>query len=481
MSDIKAFAERFAAIKERSRAEEGPSLAERKARRLDVFAGLPPLDAARLLYEWRFWARPKQLPPAGKWDVWAIVGGRGFGKNRTGAEWVRSRVESGAARSIALIGPTTGDIRRYMIGGYKGKARNGSGLLDVCPPWCMPHMNEVKGELHWPNGAVAYVCTAERPELRGANLDTIWGDEIIKWRYADPLWENLQLTLREKGIARPQVCLTTTPRPLELLRSIILDEGTHTTHATTRENASNVHRAWLARMDRIMGGTRQGLQELEAELLGDNPAALFHRAVIDAYRVLVAPPLVRILIGVDPSTSKHRQSDPTGLIAGGIARNGEVYVLADGTNKYTPEQWGDKGFELHDGHGADGFVVERNKVGDLAAMNLRAAAARRKQGPPKIFEVQAMGDKGERAKPVSTLYAKGRVHHVGRLPQLEDEMTEWDPSSNVSPNRLDALVHMVVELTGIDKEEPEPPDPSKRVAAWLNRHRNVRPSPRDTL
>lgn len=454
-----AFVAKMARIKSESAKRVGPSLAELVAARAieerrAFYERLTPLDATRLLYAWEFWRRPKQTPPAWSWDCWLILAGRSFGKSRTAAEFVRDRITSGAVKSIALVGPDFTDIRRYMVGGLKGKERNGSGLLDVFPPWHRPDFKEGKQEIHFHTGAVAYLCSAEDRELRGANLSLIWGDEPIKWPNAQTLIDNINLTLREKGPARPQVVYTTTPRPLEFLREIILDSGTHTTHGSSRENAANLHEAWLPKMERLIGGTRFGAQELEAEVLGDNPDALFSQATIDAHHVREAPLLARVVVGIDPAASTHRTSDETGIVVVGIDADGDLYVLADYTAKMTPEEWGDRAIKAYRVHGASAIVVERNKIGDMAAANIRAANARAEGASSliRIAETLAMGEKASRAEPVSTLYEKGRVHHVGRLARLEDELTEWDPRSGFSPNGLDALVHAICELAELDVE-----------------------------
>jgi len=402
-----AFVEKMARIKAESANRAGPSLAEKiagksEAWRRTFYDRLSPLDAARLLYSWEFWRRPKQTAPAWQWDAWLILAGRGFGKTRSGAEFVRERVESGAVKSIALVGPDLADIRRYMVGGQKGKERNGSGLLDVFPPWHRPDFKEQKGEIHFHTGAVAYLCSAEDKELRGANLSLIWGDEPIKWPNAQALIDNINLTLREKGPVRPQVVYTTTPRPVEFLREIILDRGTHTTHGTSRENSANLHDAWLRKMERLMGGTRQGAQELEAEVLGDNPDAIFSQATIDAFRVREAPLLARTVVAIDPAASTHRRSDETGVVVVGTDVHGELYVLADLTAKMSPEEWGDAAINAYKVHCASAVVVEKNRIGDLAASNVRAASARaRGHGTPiRIVEVLVLTGTKIRGIPV---------------------------------------------------------------------------------
>lgn len=451
------WAAHYASLRRASDSLLGRSWMERLAALPDaareaIMAEVGALDAHRLLYDWSMWARPKQRAPAGDWDVWFLNCGRGFGKSRTGAEWIRARVETGQARSIALVGPNLDHIRRWMVGGDKGKSRNGSGLLDICPPWNRPRWLEEKGELRWPgpDGAVAYACSADTPELRGPNLDTVWGDEPIEWRAGEALWQNIGLTLREPGGARPQIVVTSTPKPLALIRQIILEPGCVVTMGSSDENASNVAASWLERQHRTLDGTRQGEQELHAGWLGENPGSMFSIGTIDRHRVRDAPAFERVVVGVDPAASRKRWSDRTGIVAAGIYR-GELYPIEDATAKLTPEQWGQRAVEMAYRLSAS-VVVERNKVGDLAAANIRSSerefrAARGITGPTlTIVDVLADGDKPTRHTPLSTAYQRGGVHHVGRLARLEDEMAEWDPGRSDSPDGLDALGHVAQEL-----------------------------------
>lgn len=478
------FAARMADIKARSRAEVSLSPAERLAfcerwRPGTVAAlmrSLSPTDRLRLLFAWRgFWARPKQLAPLSAFDVWLLLGGRGVGKTRTGAEWTWERIKSGDAREVALVGPSFGEIRKIMVGGFERRADgyNGSGLLDILPPWVAFEVKEQKGEVRFPQyDARCYFVSAEKPEYRGGNPDTVWADEPIAWADPETLLANIFLSNRKRGRVRPQMCMTTTPRPVQFLRDLIMDDGTVVTHATSWENASNLAPGWIERMARTMGGTRQGQQELEGELLGDNPDALIAASVIDQHRVAEAPELDRVAVAIDPAVSQHRKSDDTGIVAvgrAGRADDGHLFVLADATKRYTWDGWATAAFELAEAHGASVFVVERNRSGDAAAANLRTAGVNRGfsvrtksdgktqqlVGPGgrsiEIVEILAMGDKAGRAGPLSTAYERGRVHHVGRLPRLETEVTEWDPKSAVSPNGLDALVHAATELLELDR------------------------------
>ena len=462
--DPRALQERLAAIRDASARLEGPSLADRLSRlepeaRQRIYAELTPLDWRILQYEWAFWARPKQQAPQCDYDVLLWLAGRGFGKSQAGSEWVRQRVESGA-KSIALIGETDGEIRRWMVGGDEGgnPRPDKSGLIDVCPPWM--GLRWIKGdrELHFRyHNAIAYACSAEKAELRGPNLDTVWGDEIIKWRYPDAIWSNMSLALR--GVTatglRPQVALTTTPRPMRLLKAIIMDQSTVTIRGRLMENSA-LPAMYVDRQLRQLGGTRLGLQELYGEVLGDNPDSLFDQATIDLHRREQQPHLTKVVVGVDPAASKKRKSDDTGIVVAGLGEDSHVYVLEDATGRYTPEEWGRRVVTLVDDWNAS-VVVERNRVGDLAAANIRAGyrETHGARAAVPIEEVLAMGSKEQRAEPISTLYERGRVHHVGRLMRLEDEMTEWDPKTTVSPNGLDALVHAVFVLTDIgEKEDP---------------------------
>lgn len=464
---VDEFNARIAEIEAMGRLQAGPSLAEQLAltkEGIEWLESLSPLDAHRLLYDWEFWARPKQLAPSGKWVIWFLLGGRGTGKNRTAAEWVRGRIESGEAKSIALIGPTWKEVRRFMVGGRTGQG--GSGLLDVFPDFGpddprTPRFIENKQEVHFDAyDAIAYLNTAEQKELRGANLDTIWWDELCKAKYARALFDNVEMTLRVEGDLQPQMVISTTPMPMAIMKEIIMDPGTHTTHAVTTENAANVAQTWLDRMQRRYAGTRQGQQELGAKILGDNPDAMFHLSLIEAARVDDCPDLVEVCVGVDPAVSTHRQSDAVGIVAAGIDADGGVYVLEDRTAKMSPNEWASEAVDLGLKWGADYFVVERNKVGDLAKSNLMNEIRRRHREdeliPKAAFrEAYSSSDKASRATPVAGLYEQGRVHHVGHLGRLESEMTEWNPSRSKSPNGIDALCHAVYELCQLASFELE--------------------------
>jgi phage terminase large subunit-like protein len=452
----------------------GPSIAERFARlpasaRDLILDELTDIDLARLRYDWGTWARPKQDPKLPPHRIVFWLGGRGAGKTLTGAQRVRRRVEAGA-RSIALVGPTLRDIERYQIKG-DGAA---DGILTVFPPSRAPeykahkaavffHHNDCQGcsSAETCGGAIAYVNSAEDPEFRGPNLDTVWCDEPAKWRYLSTIWHNIELATRLRGALPLEIFLTATPLPLQLFRELIADEDTVTILMPQDDNASNLDPGYLARMRRLYDGTRLGKQEREGEILTDNPDALFQSSVLDFHRVESAPHLVEYAIAVDPAIATNPGNDDTGIIGGGRDAAGHIYINVDASSKSKSDIWGDDVIKTGAQNDADVIVVERNRGGDLVAANVRAAKARRSgemaSKSLKIIEVLATKGKAIRAEPAATLTEKGFVHIVGRLPKVETELTEWNPKlGGRSPNRLDAVVMLIWYLARLgDEERPD--------------------------
>lgn len=401
-----------------------------KLRRLEALA-----EASR--FDWRRKARPDQLtPPDGAipWRVWLLLAGRGFGKTRTGAEHIRERVMSGAAKRIALVARSAADVRDVIVEGE-------SGILAVSPPAERPTWEPSRRRLTWPNGAIATTYSADEPDqLRGPQHDYAWADELAAWRYPDA-WDQLLFGLRLG--ADPRAIVTTTPRPTPIIRALVSAATTHVTRGRTRDNAANLAPGFLDAIVARFEGTRLGRQELDGEILDDNPGALWRRDGIDAARVRVAPDLRRVVVGVDPAVTASATSDETGIVVAGLGYDGRFYVLGDYSGRYSPEQWASRAVQAYREHKADRVVAERNQGGDLVERNLRTVD----RNLP-VTTVHAKRGKALRAEPVSSLYEQGRVSHVGSLAALEDQMTAWDPGGDgESPDRVDALVYALDDLS----------------------------------
>jgi phage terminase large subunit-like protein len=388
-----------------------------------------------LCHDWRFWARPSQLPPEGNWRIWLLLAGRGFGKTRSGAEWVRAQVESGAAGRIALVAPTAADARDVMVEGA-------SGLLAVAPPGEQPHYEPSKRRLTWRNGAVATLFSADEPErLRGPQFDAAWCDELAAWRYP-AAWDMLMLGLRLGN--QPRVVVTTTPKPVRLIRALLQARDCVVTRGATRENAENLAPSFLAAITQQYAGTRLGRQELEAELLEDVPGALWSRETIERGRVAAAPSLARIVVAIDPAVSSGERADETGIVVAGLGEDGHGYVLEDRSGRYRPHEWAGQAIAAFHAHAADRIVAETNNGGDMVETTLRMVDAAIPYKP-----VHAASGKIARAEPVAALYEQNRTHHVGAFPALEDQMCAFLGSGALgqsSPDRVDALVWALSEL-----------------------------------
>lgn len=408
-----------------------------------VYASLSEEERERLRYEWRAWARPSQVAPAGDWRVWLILAGRGFGKSRSGAEWVREQVESGKCGRLALVARTAADVRDVIVEGE-------SGIMSISPPWFMPVYEPSKRRLTWPNGAIATTYSADEPNsLRGPQHDGAWADEIAAWNDPDA-WDQLMFGLRLGQ--DPRVVATTTPRPTPLVRDLVADRGTAITRGSTFDNAANLAPSALAAYRTKYEGTRLGRQELYAELLLDTPGALWSADAIHAARVRQAPPLVRAVVGVDPSGSSHRKSDEAGIVTAGVGKCGckgnaqdlHGFVVSDRSGVLSPESWARAAAKSFHEHRADRVVAEKNYGGDMVMTTIKLIDA-----SVCFRDVTATRGKAVRAAPIAALYEQGRVHHVGFLPELEDQMTTWDPlNSKESPGRMDALVWALTDLMG---------------------------------
>ncbi len=414
----------------------------------ELIAALSPGLAQWLLRHWPLLGRASQTPPdlaqgGGDWTTWLLLGGRGAGKTRAGAEWVRALATRGQARRIALVAESLADLREVMVEGV-------SGLLAVHPRHERPRWEPTRRRLEWPNGAIAQGFSADDPEsLRGPQFDAAWCDELAKWRYAEAAFDMLQFGLRLG--ARPRQMVTTTPRPTALLRRLLADPACAVTRMATAENAVHLAPTFLEGVVGRYAGTRLGRQELDGEIIEDRPDALWNRALIEAGRESAAPPLVRIVVAVDPPASSRKGADACGLIAAGIDREGVVHVLADDSAPgLTPNGWGGRALALYRRLEADHVVVEINQGGEM----VRTILAGLDPDVP-VAEVRATRGKWLRAEPVAALYEQGRVRHAGAFPALEDELCDFAPdglSNGRSPDRLDALVWAVTALALGPKE-----------------------------
>jgi phage terminase large subunit-like protein len=430
-----------------------------RADRLDEALGLlSPAEMRFILSDWPTFAHEHQLPPGGAWRIWLLMGGRGAGKTRAGAEWVRAmalgagwlRPEQGGQSEfsgrIALVGETFADVREVMVEGV-------SGLLAVHPKADRPLWTPTRRRLEWPNGAVAQAFSSEDPEaLRGPQFDIAWCDELAKWRHAEETFDMLQFGLRLG--AEPRQLVTTTPRPVPLLKRLLGLPETAVSHAPTRANAPFLAPGFLEAVVSRYAGTRLGRQELDGELIEDRPDALWSRERLEAMRVSRAPQeLARIVIAIDPPASSGRKSDACGIIAAGLGEDGLAYVLADRSMaRAKPSDWAAAAVGLWHGLKADCLVAEVNQGGEMVAEVIAGA-----DPAVPVKQVRATRGKFSRAEPVAMLYDQDRIRHVGPLPELEDEMTDFGPSglsSGRSPDRLDALVWAVSELLLGPRAEP---------------------------
>ncbi|AWN47153.1 ATP-binding protein [Methylobacterium terrae] len=391
---------------------------------------------------WRLKARPEQLAPDGDWFGWLILAGRGWGKTRTGAEWVQEQVQQRRAGRIALVAATAADARDVIVEGP-------SGLLAIAPKHMRPEYEPSKRRLTWPNGAVASTYSADEPErLRGPEHDSAWCDELGAWRYPEA-WDMLMFGLR---LGRPRCVVTTTPKPVRLIRDLLARSDVRITRGRTMDNAANLAPSFIDAIQKRYGGTRLGRQEIDGELLQDVPGALWQREWIDQDRVTAAPEdLRRIVVAIDPAVTNTENSDETGIIVAGLDAAGHVYVLDDLTARLGPLDWARLAVAAYRRHQADRIVAEVNNGGELVSATVRMVDA-----AVPFREVRASRGKAVRAEPVSALYEQHKVHHVGSFTALEDQMCAFTADFNrstagYSPDRVDALVWAITELAVVNQ------------------------------
>ncbi len=419
------------------------SLASRPpAEREAILADLSDAELEALEWDWPFWARPDQLAPPGDWNTWLALAGRGWGKTRSGAEWVRG-IKASISR-IALVAPTAADVRDVIVEGE-------SGILATSPPWDRPVYEPSKRRLTWANGAQAALYSADEPDrLRGPQHGAAWCDELAAWRYPEA-WDMLQFGLRLG--THPRAIVTTTPKPVALIRNLLRDPGTVVTRGRTLDNAANLAATFLTAIQRKYAGTRLGRQELDAEMLDDVPGALWTRAMLDALRATHRPDTMRrCVVGLDPAVTSGEDADETGIVAAGTLADGTGIVLEDESCRDTPDGWARRAVALYHRVKADRIVAEVNNGGDLVEAVIRTV-----DRSVPVVKVHASRGKAKRAEPVAALYEQGRVRHLGAFPAMEDQMcaftADFDPAkAGYSPDRMDALVWALTDLM----VEPQP-------------------------
>ena len=394
-----------------------------------------------LKYDWEFWARPEQKTPLGKWITWLLLAGRGYGKTRVGAEQIIKWKNEGYKR-FTLMAKTPAEARDIMVQGE-------SGILACSPPWDVPDYKPSNRSLIWSNGAEAHIYSGENYEQsRGSQCEKGWIDELAKYRNPQEALDNVMLGLRLGD--NPQIVITTTPKPTKTIKDLIKDEATIVTRGSTYDNMGNLAETFIQTIIKKYENTRLGRQELYAEILDDNPNALWRRADIDKSRIerKDCPRFERIVIGVDPAVTDGETADDTGIIVAAKDSNNHGYILEDDTINASPDAWGRKVVNAYHKWQADRIIGEANNGGDMIEYVIRTIdrnVAYRK--------VTATRGKLLRAEPIAALYEQGRIHHVGYFGDLEDQYCEWQPGDK-SPNNMDAAVWALTELFAKDNLGP---------------------------
>jgi phage terminase large subunit-like protein len=384
-------------------------------------------------YDWSKHARPNQVIPETDWRFWLILAGRGFGKTRTGAETVRRWVKKYPL--VNLIGATASDARDIMIEGE-------SGILAITPKSERPAYVGSKSRLEWPNGARSLIFTADEPErLRGKQHMKLWCDELASWRYSDA-WDQANFGLRLGD--NPQAVITTTPKPIKLIRELQRNPACHITRGSTYENRANLADAFFSEIIAKYEGTRLGRQELLAEVLEDVEGALWTRKLIDDTRrpKHPIPDMARIVVAIDPAVTSGEDADETGMVVAGRGVDGRGYVLADLTCRLSPDAWAKRAVNAYHEFRADRIVAEVNNGGDLVERVIRTVDRN-----CSYRAVHASRGKRVRAEPIAALYEQARVSHCGAFDALEDQMCMYVPDQyDGSPDHVDALVWALTDL-----------------------------------
>jgi len=379
-------------------------------------------------------ARPEQIPTDDKtWTTWLYLAGRGAGKTRTAAEWLAFQASSNPRTRWAIAAPTYSDVRDTCAEGQ-------SGIVQVLREYgTLKDYNRSIGELFLTNGSRIKLFSGEEPDrFRGPQFHGGWFDELAAFKYPDA-WDQYQFGLRLGDF--PQTIVTTTPRPTKLIKDLIARKGVRVVRGSTFDNAKNLAPSALIELKARYENTRLGRQELYGEILDNVEGALWTREMIESARVTEAPPLVRVVVAIDPAVTSSSTSDETGIVCAGVSSAGEYYILDDKSLRASPDKWARQAVNLYHEHKADKIVAETNNGGDMVIMLLKQVDA-----GIATKKVTATRGKQLRAEPISSLYEQGKVHHIGYFPELESQMCEWTPLSNESPDRLDALVWALTEL-----------------------------------
>ena len=401
----------------------------------EILKKLSDEEIIALYYDWEgVWSRPSQVEPAGNWTYWLILAGRGWGKTKTAAEWIRKRVCTLESKHIALVAPRASDIRDIMIEGP-------SGILNVFPPNQRPNYEPSKRKITFHTGAVAITYSGDEPDqLRGPNVDTAWVDELASIPKQEQVLDMIAFCLRI-GV-NPRCVITTTPRPTRTIKRLIREDNTCITRGSTFENRDNLSNVFFSSIIERYKNTRIGKQELYGEILDDNPKALWKEKIIEESRVIKHPELRRIVIGVDPAATANKNSDETGIIAVGKGNDGHFYILDDKSLKDSPAGWGKAVVSVYYKYKADRVIGEVNQGGDMVEYVLKTI-----DRYVSFKSIHASRGKKLRAEPIAALYEQHKCHHVGTFPDLETQMTNWDPENDTeSPDRVDALCWAIWEL-----------------------------------
>ena len=399
------------------------------------FGSLTEPQAKLLAHEWSFWGRPAQQPPPGDWRTWLVLAGRGWGKTRTGVEWIRSQVESRRCGRLALVAPTAADARDVIVEGE-------SGILATSPNYNRPVYEPSKRRLTWKNGAIATTYSADEPDrFRGPQHDGAYLDELAAWKYPEA-FDLLMMGLRLGE--NPRAVITTTPRPVRIIRDLLKDPTVVVTRGSTYDNATNLAPAFMDQIIAKYQGTRLGRQELAGELLDDVPGSLWARGNIDDTRVSKAPDLTRIVVAIDPAVTSGEDSDMTGIVVAGRGVDGAFYILDDQSCRLSPDGWARRAVAAYHKWEANLIVGETNNGGEMVGLTIKTVD----RGVP-FKAVTASRGKRVRAEPIAALYEQRKVHHCGSFPDLEDQMCSFASDAyDGSPDRVDALVWALSELSG---------------------------------